>query len=164
MNHDWPLFCFPVFPLWPLLPFNHSLSCFPTPPSHRQKPAMDNKALEPDSVSIPMEEAIVCNGGSQPQAQQQQEASMLIHLKKVENQITEAQRFSHLPKRSAVDLEFTDLSYTIQEGPCWRRRGNKQSMFLTCYFVRVSVYFNQLSSNIYGLNCVKKKTYAPQCQ
>uniref|UniRef100_A0A674MVW5 ATP-binding cassette, sub-family G (WHITE), member 4b n=1 Tax=Takifugu rubripes TaxID=31033 RepID=A0A674MVW5_TAKRU len=75
---------------------------------------MDNKALEPDSVSLPMEEPIVCNGG-QPQQ----------HLKKVENQITEAQRFSHLPKRSAVDLEFVDLSYTIQEGPCWRRRGFK---------------------------------------
>ena len=86
---------------------------------------MDNKALEPDAVSIPMEEAVMCNGGSQPQPQQQQEASMLTHLKKVENQITEAQRFSHLPKRSAVDLEFIDLSYTIQEGPCWRRRGNK---------------------------------------
>lgn len=75
---------------------------------------MDNKAMEPDSVSLPMEEPIVCNGG-QPQQ----------HLKKVENQITEAQRFSHLPKRSAVDLEFDDLSYTIQEGPCWRRRGEE---------------------------------------
>lgn len=95
----------------------------PYPSSHRLRASMDNKALEPDSVSIPMEEAIMCNGGSQPQ--QQQEASMLTHLKKVENDITEAQRFSHLPKRSAVDLEFIDLSYTIQEGPCWRRRGNK---------------------------------------
>ncbi|KAK5869046.1 hypothetical protein PBY51_010009 [Eleginops maclovinus] len=84
---------------------------------------MDNKALEPDSVSIPMEEAIVCNGGGQPQ--QQQEASILTQLKKVENQITEAQRFSHLPKRSAVDLEFNNVSYTIREGPCWRRRGYK---------------------------------------
>ncbi|KAG7235174.1 hypothetical protein INR49_003160 [Caranx melampygus] len=98
----------------------------------KQRAGMDNKALEPDSVSIPMEEAIMCNGDSQlqpqqqqQQQQQQQEASMLTHLKKVENEITDAQRFSHLPKRSAVDLEFNDLSYTIQEGPCWRRRGFK---------------------------------------
>ncbi|KAF3847228.1 hypothetical protein F7725_020256 [Dissostichus mawsoni] len=83
---------------------------------------MDNKALEPDSLSIPMEETIVCNGGGQPQ--QQQEVSILTHLKKVENQITEAQRFSHLPKRSAVDLEFNNVSYTVREGACWKRRGN----------------------------------------
>ncbi|XP_051814074.1 ATP-binding cassette sub-family G member 4-like isoform X2 [Acanthochromis polyacanthus] len=88
---------------------------------------MDNKALEPDSVSLPMEEAVMCNGGSQPlaQPQLQQEASFLTHLKKVENQITDAQHFSHLPKRSAVDLEFINVSYTIREGPCWRRRGFK---------------------------------------
>ncbi|XP_026150708.1 ATP-binding cassette sub-family G member 4-like isoform X4 [Mastacembelus armatus] len=88
---------------------------------------MDNKALEPDSVSIPMEEAM-CNGGRQPIAHcqsEQQEASMLTQLKKFEKQITEAQHFSHLPKRSAVDLEFINLTYTVQEGPCWRRRGFK---------------------------------------
>ncbi|MEQ2282611.1 ATP-binding cassette sub- G member 4 [Ameca splendens] len=88
---------------------------------------MDNKALESDSVSIPMEETVVCNGGSQPlaQSQLQQEPPMSAHLSKVENQITDGQCFSHLPKRSSVDLEFIDVSYTIREGPCWRRTGFK---------------------------------------
>uniref|UniRef100_A0A8C1GEW7 ATP-binding cassette, sub-family G (WHITE), member 4a n=1 Tax=Cyprinus carpio TaxID=7962 RepID=A0A8C1GEW7_CYPCA len=79
---------------------------------------MAAKSLEPGSVSIPMEETKRA-GGAPP------DAAMLTHLKKVENHITEAQRFSHLPQRTAVDLEFTELSYTIREGPCWRRRGFK---------------------------------------
>uniref|UniRef100_A0A8C6LBA9 ATP binding cassette subfamily G member 4 n=1 Tax=Nothobranchius furzeri TaxID=105023 RepID=A0A8C6LBA9_NOTFU len=70
------------------------------------------------SVSIPMEETKLPGGAPQ-------EAPLLTHLKKVENHITEAQRFSHLPRRSAVDLEFKELSYTIREGPWWRRRGYK---------------------------------------
>lgn len=83
-----------------------------------QKTSMENKALEPDSVGISMEDNIICNGGNQ-----QQEASMLKQ-KKVENHLKEAQRFTHLPKRSPVDLEFIDISYTIQEGSCCRSRGN----------------------------------------
>ncbi|XP_051748573.1 ATP-binding cassette sub-family G member 4 [Ctenopharyngodon idella] len=79
---------------------------------------MAAKSLDPGSVSIPMEETKRAGGAPT-------DAAMLTHLKKVENHITEAQRFSHLPRRSAVDLEFTELSYTIREGPCWRRRGFK---------------------------------------
>ncbi|KAK3509506.1 hypothetical protein QTP70_035160, partial [Hemibagrus guttatus] len=80
---------------------------------------MAEKPVEPGSVSIPMDQVTIRTGGAPP------DAPILTHLKKVENHITEAQRFSHLPRRSAVTLEFTELSYTIHEGPCWRRRGCK---------------------------------------
>lgn len=79
---------------------------------------MAEKTLDPGSVSIPMEETKLHSGPPQ-------EAPLLTHLKKVENHITEAQRFSHLPRRSTVDLEFNEVSYTIREGPWYRRRGYK---------------------------------------
>uniref|UniRef100_A0A8C6Y142 Uncharacterized protein n=1 Tax=Naja naja TaxID=35670 RepID=A0A8C6Y142_NAJNA len=77
---------------------------------------MAEKTLDPACVSIALEDS-VCNASSQ-------DGSFLTtHLKKVENHITDAQRFSHLPKRSAVDIKFIDLSYSVREGSWWRKRG-----------------------------------------
>uniref|UniRef100_A0A8B9V3R7 Uncharacterized protein n=1 Tax=Anas zonorhyncha TaxID=75864 RepID=A0A8B9V3R7_9AVES len=70
---------------------------------------MAEKGMDPACVSIALEDT-VCHG-SPPDA-----PLLTTHLKKVENHITEAQRFSHLPKRSAVNIEFIDLSYSVREG------------------------------------------------
>uniref|UniRef100_A0A3B5M094 ABC transporter domain-containing protein n=1 Tax=Xiphophorus couchianus TaxID=32473 RepID=A0A3B5M094_9TELE len=83
--------------------------------------------LDPRTVCVCLEEEINKHPGGTQQTPllQKHQKKLDGPLKKVDNTLTEAQRFSSLPRRPAVNIEFKDVSYSIREGPWWRKKGYK---------------------------------------
>ncbi|KAM9788625.1 ATP-binding cassette sub-family G member 4-like [Neosynchiropus ocellatus] len=79
--------------------------------------------LRPASANSPLESNSMRTLSSQQSSARSQERAS--PSKKVQS-VGTVQRLSHLPQRSTVNLEFRNLSYLVQEGPCWRRTGAKR--------------------------------------
>lgn len=79
--------------------------------------------LDPRTVSISMDELVQQRPAGGPKAPR-----LHGHGEKVVNKVTEAQRFSSLPRRPAVNIEFKNVSYSVRDGPWWRKRGRPRPL------------------------------------
>lgn len=80
--------------------------------------------LDPRTVCLSMDE-LVSTRPAAAAATGQQEAAVQGQSKKAEAGLTEAQRFSSLPRRPAVNIHFKELSFSVREGPWWSRKGRR---------------------------------------
>lgn len=86
--------------------------------------------LDPRAVCLSMDELVSTRPTSTAAAVAatgHQEATVQGHGKKAEASLTEAQRFSSLPRRPAVNIHFKELSFSVREGPWWSRKGRLSS-------------------------------------
>ncbi|XP_075871031.1 ATP-binding cassette sub-family G member 1 isoform X2 [Nelusetta ayraudi] len=83
--------------------------------------------LDPRTVSLSMDELVSTRPATAATAttSQQGAAAAPGQGKKAEAGLTEAQRFSSLPRRPAVNIHFKELSFSVREGPWWSRKGYK---------------------------------------